>query len=38
MRTIKKSLPKGVKKAYGYSRGVKVKIINKDLESKKKTK
>ncbi len=38
MRTIKKSLPKGVKKTYGFSRGVKVKIVNKDLDKKKKTK
>lgn len=29
MRTIKKNLPEGVKKTFGYSRGVKVKLVRK---------
>ena len=36
MRTYKANLPKGVKKKFGTVRGVKVKLINKDLDKKKK--
>ncbi len=34
MRTIKTKLPKGKKKAFGYSRGVKVKLVNKEIKKK----
>ncbi len=37
MRTYKKNLPKGVKKMFGTVRGVKVKLVNKNLDKKKKT-
>ncbi len=36
MKTIKKSLPKGVKKQFGKVKGVKVRFINKDIDKKKK--
>lgn len=35
MRTYKKKLPEGVKKTFGYERGVKVRLLNKDLCKKK---
>ena len=37
MKTIKKNLPKGVKKQFGKVKGVKVRFINKDLDKKKKS-
>ena len=37
MKTIKKNLPKGVKKQFGKVKGVKVRLINKDLDKKKKS-
>ena len=36
MKTIKKNLPKGVKKQFGKIKGVKVRFINKDLDKNKK--
>ena len=38
MKTIKKNLPKGVKKQFGLVRGVKVRFVNKDLDKKKASK
>ncbi len=38
MKTIKKNLPKGVKKQFGKVKGVKVRFINKDLDKKKASK
>ncbi len=37
MRTYKANLPKGVKKMFGTVRGVKVKLVNKNLDKKKKS-
>ena len=34
MKTIKKNLPKWVKKQFGKVKGVKVRFINKDLDKK----
>ena len=36
MRVIKTNLPEGVKKQFGYVRGVKTKFVNKNLKNKKK--
>ncbi len=36
MRTYKKRLPEGKKYAFSADRGVKIKIVNKDLAKKKK--
>lgn len=36
MRTIKANLPEGVKKKFSTVRGVKVKLVNKNLDKKKK--
>lgn len=38
MRTIKANLPEGVKKTFGAVRGVKVKLVNKNLKKKKSSK
>ena len=38
MRTYKVNLPEGVKKTFGARRGVKVKLINKNLIKKKNNK
>lgn len=38
MRTIKANLPEGVKKQFGAVRGVKVKLVNKNLKKKKASK
>lgn len=38
MRTYKKNLPDGVKSAFGFDRGVKVKFINKKMADAKKKK
>ena len=38
MKVYKKNLPKGVKKMFALERGVKVKYIAKDKNSKKKNK
>ncbi len=38
MKTIKKNLPKGVRKQFGKVKGVKVRFINKDLDKKKTSK
>ncbi|HOB26197.1 MAG TPA: hypothetical protein PLB45_04025 [Bacilli bacterium] len=38
MRTYKKNLPDGVKKAFGLDRGVKVRLINKKMADAKKKK
>ena len=35
MRTIKANLPEGVKKQFSAVRGVKVKLVNKNLKKKK---
>lgn len=34
MRTYKKNLPEGVKKAFSTERGVKVRLINKNIKKK----
>lgn len=36
MKTIKKNLPKGVRKTFGKVKGVKVRFVNKNLDKKKK--
>ena len=36
MRTYKANLPEGVKKQFGAVRGVKVKLINKNIKKNKK--
>lgn len=36
MRVIKANLPEGVKKQFGYVRGVKTKFVSKNLKNKKK--
>lgn len=36
MRVIKTNLPEGVKKQFGYIRGVKTKFVSKDLKKKNK--
>lgn len=36
MRTIKANLPEGVKKQFSAVRGVKVKLVNKNLKKNKK--
>ena len=36
MRTYKANLPEGVKKQFGALRGVKVKLVNKNLKKDKK--
>ena len=38
MRTIKANLPEGVKKQFSAVRGVKVKLVNKNLKKKKASK
>lgn len=38
MKTIKKNLPKGVKKQFGKVKGVKVRFISKDIGKKKTSK
>lgn len=38
MKTIKKNLPKGVKKQFGKVKGVKVRFISKDIDKKKTSK
>lgn len=38
MKVIKKNLPKGVKKQFGKVKGVKVKFIQKDTKTSKKSK
>ena len=39
MKTYKKKLPEGVKKAFGYEKGRKIRIINSDyIKAKKKNK
>jgi|GEM_PF-1114445 len=36
MRTYKVNLPDGVKKKFGFSKGVKVRLVNKNMVNKKK--
>lgn len=36
MRTYKANLPEGVKKTFGAVRGVKVKLVNKNIKKNKK--
>lgn len=38
MRTYKANLPEGVKKKFGYSRGVKVRLVSKDTKKNTKNK